>query len=159
MLKIIESILLESPALSLNKKSPIEVVVSLVGVYLTWPSMYVHRSSNDCLEMPVKSGYSSSLREAKSKRFWHFLHAYLSFVTLIQSLHSQMQSYMCWKQLAPLLLWFLRPYVQDNILSHFCFFFACGKKTYSQCEKTKNLELVLFSPFTSDTRYMCVAKK
>ena len=38
----------------------------------------------------------------------------------------------------------------------FCFFFACGKKTYSQCEKTKNLELVLFSLFTSDTRYMCV---
>ena len=43
--------------------------------------------------------------------------------------------------------------------THFCFFFACGKKTYSQCEKTKNLELVLFSPFTSDTRYMCEAKK
>ena len=42
---------------------------------------------------------------------------------------------------------------------HFCFFFACGKKTYSQCEKTKNLERVPFSPFTSNTRYMCVAKK
>ena len=38
----------------------------------------------------------------------------------------------------------------------YSFFFACGKKTYSQCEKTKNLELVLFSLFTSDTRYMCV---
>ena len=41
----------------------------------------------------------------------------------------------------------------------FVFFSLAEKKTYSQCEKTKNLELVPFSPFTSDTRYMCVAKK
>jgi len=63
--------------------------------------------------------------------------------------------------------WSCRPFLARHkfrlvriiVKSSFCFFFACGKKTYSQCEKTKNLELVLFSPFTSDTRYMCVAKK
>ena len=55
-------------------------------------------------------------------------------------------------------LYNLAKFIQDHVYLSFCFFFACGKKTYSQCEKTKNLELVLFSPFTSDTRYMCAAK-